>query len=905
MKFRALFRRKKLDAEMAEEMRQHLERRAQANLAAGLSPEEARYAAQRQFGGVDRLKETARDQRGFLWLEHFGRDLRFAARQLAKSPGFTAVALLTLALGIGVNAAVFSLVNAFVLRPPVSLRPEELVNLFTSRHAANRDFRPFSHAEYLALREARDPFVEVAATRITSAGVAGPEGVRRYRAFFSSENYFPMMGVRPALGRFYTVEECRPNANIPVIVASYDLWQRYGGQSDFVGSELNVNGRTCTVIGVTPKNFNGVVVLFAVDLWVPLGLAGNFSAASRTDFADPTNYSLFLTARLAPGISMDSLAARLPSLAGRLTALQPDGTGARDLHAEPPSRQNISSQPSGGDPALPIAIGLFCMSGGVLLIACLNLANMLLARASGREKEIALRLALGASRWRIVRQVFAEGLALAGTGGALGLLVAVWANDLLVGAFAEIARLNGESFGLNVHPDGRVLVGTFLLCVVATLFFSLGPAMRASRSDLVHALKRQGGDAEVTGRFNRFFSFRHCLVMGQMALSLVLLFSAALFFRGALNAANVAPGFDPAGALVADLDYALTDLPPEAAKRSLFAALDRIAVQPGITSRAAANFVPYSSRSEGQRVWRADEPVIPDADVRPGMRFATVTYAAITDGYFDAVGARLLRGRDFTAAETRDPSAAAIAIVDETLVAKLFPEGNALGQRIRIGAVEREIVGICTPHRHNARRPDFPPRVFIPYAAGHDGRVFLVARYATKDDAFAAAAMAPLRSALRLSDPDLPLLQMGPYSRLVAQDINVWLVRVGAIMFGLFGVIALLLAVVGVYGVKAYAVSRRTREFGIRMAIGAQARDVFGLLLKQGALQIFVALGAGLLLSLGAGRILAKMLYQVSPTDPFALIAAAMLLGCVALLACWVPARRATKIDPVIALRSE
>lgn len=833
-------------------------------------------------------------------------DFRLAIRGLAKSPGFTAVALVTLALGIGVNTAIFALINAVVLRPAVALRSEEVVNVFTSRLGAQRDFRPFSHAEYLALREAKNTFADVAATRFATVGLAGGESVARARTFFTSENYFAMLGARPALGRFYTAEEARPNASAPVVVASYSLWQQRGGRSDFVGSMLAVNGLSCTVIGVAPPGFNGVTVFFDVDLWAPLGLSEEVRAGSRTDLAAPDAYRLNLTARLAPGVTLASFPAHLPPLRQRLTALQSNpGAGERDLVAETPSRGNISSQPSGSDAALPVAVGLFSMSACVLLIACVNLANMLLARGAAREKEIALRLALGASRRHVVRQLLVEGFVLAAAGGALGLLVSVWGNDLLGQSFTAIARLNGDSFALDLQPDARVLGVTFLLCLAATLAFSLGPALKASRTDLVSVLKQQGGASDATGRFHRFFSLRHCLVMGQIALSLVLLFSAGLFFRGALKAAAVAPGFDPAGTLVADLDYALTNLRPDDAKRSLFAVLDRAAVQPGAIAVAAANFVPYSPRSEGRRVWPAEVPPMPDADVRPGMRFVTATYAAITDGYFSAVGTRLLRGRDFTPAEARDATRSQVAIVDETFARELFPGTEVLGQRIRVGTVEREIVGVCAPHRHNARRAEFPPRMFVPYAASHDGRAFLLVRYATREPATTAAALAPLRTALRVADPDLPLLQLRPFSELVAQDVNVWLTRVGAIMFGLFGAIALLLAVVGVYGVKAYAVSRRTREIGIRLAVGARPQDVFSLLLKQGAWQVFVAATAGVALSLAAGRLLAQILYQVSPTDPLVLAVSTAILAVAALLACFLPARRATKIDPRVALRSE
>jgi putative ABC transport system permease protein len=825
-------------------------------------------------------------------------DLRLAIRQLAKSPGFTAIAVLTLALAIGVNSAVFALVDAVVLRPAVSLRPDELVTLFNGRQGAQRNFRHFSHAEYLALRETKDTFADVAASMMTSAGIDGADGIRKVRAFFTSENYFAMLGaMRPALGRFYTAEECRPNAARPVIVTSHALWQRQGGRPDFVGSDLRVNGRTYTVIGVAPAEFNGVMVFDRTDLWLPLGMLGEFSASSRNDLASPQTYLLIMTARLAPGVTRASLPSRLPSLAQRVNAIQADpGEGARELHAEPPSRGSISTQPSGGDPAVPVAIGVFSMSACVLLIACLNVANMLLARGANRAREIAVRLALGASRGRIVRQLVVEGVVLACAGGIVGLLLGLWGNDFLLLSLRTLMNGAGESLLLNVQPDARVLGVTFLLCLVATLFFSLGPALKTSRADLVSHLKRQGGDAAVTGRLHRFFSLNHCLVMGQISLSLVLLFAAGLFLRGALKVAAVEPGFNPAGAIVADLDYSLTNLSPDEARRALFSTLESLSGQPGVHSVAAANFVPYSTRSNGSSVR-------PAGASDPALRFST-THTAVTSGYFAAAGISLLRGRDFSAAEARDPNAR-VAIVDEALARNLFPGGEALGQRIQVGSTEREIVGLCAPHRQSNRRPNAPNRVFVPYAAEHDGRVLVVVRYSGADPARTAAAVGPLRAQLRTLDTGLPVLNVAPFSSLVEKDFTVWLARLGATLFGVFGGIALLLAVVGVYGVKAYAVSRRTREIGIRMAIGAQERDVFALLLKQGAAQILVATAAGALLAFGAGKILGKMLYQVSPTDPLALGVAAFILIAAALLACFLPARRATKVNPLIALRAE
>ncbi|HEX2101974.1 MAG TPA: ADOP family duplicated permease, partial [Candidatus Synoicihabitans sp.] len=730
------------------------------------------------------------------------------------------------------------------------------------------------------------------------AGIGTGEQVRRALASITSENYFSLLGAQPALGRFYNAEECRPNANLRVVVVSYALWQREGGTSDFIGRTIQINGQTYTVIGVAAEGFNGVSAFMAYDLWMPLGVLTRFNVNPLPDLANDETYLLHLTARLAPGVTRESIAAQVPTLnqqLNRLPASRPDNP--RELHLEPPSRQSVSSSPSGGDGTTPVAIAVLTMSACVLLIACLNLANLLLARGAQREKEMGIRLALGASRWRIARQLLAESTLLALAGGALGLLLATWGNDLLLHSFAAIASLNGESVALDLLPDGAVFGVTFLLCFGATLVFSVGPTLRASRTDPLSALKKQPGDPNGADRVTRFFSLRHSLVMAQIALSLMLLFSAALFFRGALKASQVQPGFDPSGVLVGDLDYTFTPLTPDRAQQSLLAMLARVREQPGVQSAAAATFVPYSPRSEGRDV-RASGPSGQDAER------LNVVFTGITDGYFDALGVPVLRGRDFTAAEVEASGPARVAILDEATAQKLFPVGDALGRHVRIGSADAEVIGISAPHRQRNRRATLPDRVFIPYGAAHDGRVFTLVRY-RGDDALAIGSLPALRSVLTAFDPNLPLLQITSFSHLVAQDFTAWMSRLGAMLFGFFGALALLLAVVGAYGVKAYAVVSRTREIGIRLALGAQRRDVFSLLLAQGMRQIALALAVGLLLSFAAGRILAKMLYQVSPSDPLALVVSAALLGSAALIACWLPARRATKVDPMIALRAE
>src|SRR5438445_8702357 len=466
-------------------------------------------------------------------------DFTLALRQLLKSPGFTAVAVLTLSLAIGINSAIFALINSVVLHPMVPLRPQEVVNVFNCRQNANHDYRQFSYNEYRELREnSADVFVDLAALEFAVAGIGRDHEMRRSFAFLTSENYFSLIGVQPFCGRFYTAEECKPNANIAVVVASYGFWKRRAGRGDFVGSTLPVNGQPYTVIGIAPDGFSGASALVAPDIWVPLGMRSQLGSAfgdSETmhDLLNPKNYTFNLAARLRPGLTIDMAKARLPVLAQRLNTIQPEGSeGARELQIQNPSRFSMSTQPEDDGPITLIATLLMAMAGAVLLIACLNLANMLLARGTARSKEIAVRLAVGASRWQIVRQLLCEGLLLALCGGAVGLVISAWCNDLLLQQFRTLLASINFSFVVKLRPDATVLAATFLFCLLATMLFSLGPAIKATRADLVNDLKQQVGEPARIGRFSRFFAPRHISVMAQIALSLMLLF-AAVYFSGA------------------------------------------------------------------------------------------------------------------------------------------------------------------------------------------------------------------------------------------------------------------------------------------------------------------------------------------------------------------------------------
>src|SRR5438034_2045710 len=724
------------------------------------------------------------------------------------------------------------------------------------------------------------------------------------------------MGTKPYRGRFYSAEECKPNANIAVVVASYGFWKRMGGRNDFIGSTLQINGQPYTVIGIAPDRFSGTNILIAPDIWLPIGVRSQLGSAfgdSETmhDLMNPKNYAFNLTGRLRSGLTLETAKSRLLVLAQRLTAIQPqDSEGPRELQIQTPSRFSLSTQPEDDGPITLIATLLMAMAGAVLLIACLNLANMLLARGTSRSKEIAVRLAVGASRWQIVRQLLCEGFLLAVCGGAIGLVFSAWCNDLLLQQLRGLLSSVNFSFVVKLRPDAAVLAVTFFFCLIATMLFSLGPALKATKADLVNDLKEQVGEPARIGRLSRFFAPRHISVMAQIALSLMLLFAAGLFFRGALKAAGLNPGFVARGDIISEFDFSLIKKAPADSRRLIFDMIRRIRELPGVSATATGTMLPYSDFTSARRVIRAkdampNDPKAPDPSVNS-------LFTAITPGYCEALGIKLVRGRDFTQNESENKDARRVAMIDEEMAKKLFPNEDPIGQRIRYTQPPKddspndlEIVGVVSKHQHSVEKDSLVCRLFVPLAQGYSGQTYLHVRLNTQDRRAVVAFIPTLRQTLREIDPELPLLQMTPFVDLMERSPNLWIVKLGATLFGAFGAIALMLAVVGVYGVKAYAVACRTREIGIRMALGAHRRDVFALIMRQGAMQTALAVSAGLLLSLVVGRILAKILYEVSPTDPLALITATMMLASAALLACYFPANRATRVNPMTALRTE
>lgn len=841
-------------------------------------------------------------------------DIKYALRQLRKSPGFTVISVLSLAFAIGANSGVFTIINALFLRPVIPLRPNEVVNVTMVREAADRSYRPFSYSEFSFLRDSNEVFADVVAFRFAAVGVRARGGaeMRRRFGFIVSDHYFSMLGATPAAGRFFMPEESRPNANIPVAVVSHSLWRSLAGKRDFSALDVSINGEPWTVVGVAPEGFSGGNALFAPDIWLPLGMASRVNKAfgqgrADRDLADPANFALYVIGRLQPGLTLDAAKIRLKALTARFSMIAADAAdGPHTLEIALRSRFNMSTEPSSDGPLRLFGALLLGMAAVVLLVACLNLANMFLARNVTRSQELAVRLALGASRWRIIRILSVEGLTIALMGGAAGMLLSYLVNALLLDSLMGNSSLSslGFSLVLDAKPDIRVLLATLVFCTTATLVFAIGPALHTTREIARGSLSLHPSARTTTDRWGRLFSGRHCLLIAQLALSLGLLFSAGLFYRAAHSASRFDPGFAPEGDLVADIDYSLVNRNEASVRTSVAAIMDAMGVHPAVREVAVASHIPFGHVDNNFDV--------STVNYSSGSRRARGRLAYISANYFDTIGVKFLRGRDFTDLEWRHPEGPQVAIIDECMAAALFPGENPVGRYVErtrgpdeVASEPMEIIGVVAAHWDKVFSEGPPPRLFFPLARQSPLRVFVHLRCEAADAVASGALREQVRKEFHALDPAIPLVQLVPFKVILDGNVELWSMRFVSALFGTFGIVALLLAVVGVYGVKAFAVARRTREIGIRMALGGQSRQIFVIFIRQGAVQIVIGLGIGLLLSLAIGRLLASMLLRVSPNDLVVLVSAALPLAVAALLACWIPARRAAKVDPMEALRYE
>ena len=867
-----LRRRGQLERELAEEMRFHLEMRAEENVADGMTPEAALAAARRQFGNQTLLREVSREMWGFNAVETLLQDLRYGARVLRKSPGFTLAAVLTLALGVGATTAIFSVVNAALLRPlpyPEADRLLYVGQLYRDGLAGSGE------PKFLFWREQSRSFEALACySGYGGAGgnLAGGQEAEYVRGLRVSEDFFRVLGVYPALGRAFTHEEDQPGG-AGVAILSYGLWQRsFGGDRGLIGKTVILNDRPVTVVGIMPPHFR---FGSEVGLFVPMRARPGANVDPNAE----------VVGRLKPGVSFQEAQAELKVIAEKYRAAFP----RQMLESE-----SVGAQPYQGFFTEGVAKYLWLILGAVsflLLIACANVANLQLARAAARRREIAVRLALGAGGGRVARQLLTEGLVLALAGGAAGLLLALWGTPLLSaliprGILPPVAE---------VSVDWRVLAFALAASVVTGLLFGAAPALQARRVDVNSALKDSPGKgATARGRL------RNALVVAEVALALVLLVGAGLLVRTFANLLGVAPGFDPHNVLTfqIDLNGGRYDT---ASKAAAFYrdALERISHLPGVEAAAVTNKLPLD--------WQFNMPVVLNA--RPDQA-QNVQVRMISPDYFRVMKIDVRQGRAF--GDTDISAAPPVVLVNEAFAQRFLRGENPLAQQLSVGRgtddPARQVVGVVADVKQQGLDRPAPPMVFVPLAQVPDKlmaifRTFTSANFVVRTTGEPLGLTQAVKREVAALDPTLPLSHVSSMEEVGARSVASQ--RFNMLLLGLFAALGLGLAAVGIYGVLSYAVAQGTREIGIRMALGAQRSSVLWLVAGQGMTLTLIGMAVGIAASLALTRLMESLLFGVSATDPLTFAGISLLLGLVALAACLIPARRATKVDPLIALRYE
>jgi predicted permease len=871
---RGLFRRRTFEAEMAEEMRLHLEQRIEENIASGMTPEDARYAARRKFGGETQFKERCREQRAFTWIDQTSRDVHYAVKQLRHSPGFTAVALLTLALGIGLNTSMFGVLNALFLRTLPYPQPGELVRVF--RSSQKGQLFPHSPANFSDLRAQSRSFAAMAAFDAIDYNLAAPgQPAQRLRGLSVTGDFFAVLGMAPEIGRVFGADEDRPGHN-GVVVLSHTFWQgHFGSDPAIVGRDIRLDGENVTVIGVMPRAFEEPLVWGPLDAWRP------FAFDAKTLQSRGDNW-LGVVGRLKPSMTIAGAEAEVSSVAAQLAKAYPMTNAQTTMTLLPLA---AAGQDSTVRQLTWFTLGL---AGCVLLIACVNLANLQFARNLARGRELAVRAALGATRFRLVRQSLTESLLLAAIGGALGLAIARWSND----ALGSRLQLNGGS-AVAIVLDWRVLGFAFAVAAFTGVAFGLLPAWLAARTNVNDALKQGGRSVSGSRTHHRI---RHSLIVGEVALALVLLSGAGFFLRGLQRFVHRDLGWRPDHLLTASITLPGKKYATDDAQRAFYDRLERrLAALPGVERVALSLSVPLSRFNWGQRFIVEGQPEPkPGAEPRRDVN-------GVTLGYFDTLGIGLIQGRFFTASDLSGPTR---TVINETMAREIWPGQNPIGKRIA-HPFERgqwqEVIGVVRDVRFPATVDRSQAR-FQTYRllARESSPIFSVTvRSAIPPEALADM----LRRAVSEIDPDQSVQDILPASQVIEQGLAN--LRLCGALLGGFAALGPLLAAVGIYGVIAGFVVQRTEEIGLRIALGAQLRDILRMVLGQGLRFALFGAVVGLAGAAGVARVLGSIVPALPPAEGFTAGAVTVTLLAVALFACWLPAWRATKVDPMIALRSE
>ena len=876
------------ESEIVEELAQHLEDLYEQAQQGGASREEAYRAALQELTesdllaqGLSRVERPVRLEpvvpgtpRRFGMLGDFGHDLRYGVRMLWKNKGFTAVAVIALALGIGANSAIFSVVNTVLLRPLPYREPERLVMVWEDNSKIGYPHDTPAAANYIDWRDQNQVFEGMAATADVSFNLTGAGDPERFDGKRVSANFFKLLGVEPQLGRTFLPEEDVPGAN-KVVVLSHGLWQRrFGSDASLVGKSITLNGEGYTVVGVMPADFQ--FKRQDVGMWVPIAFTPQ-QAASRG------SHYLEVFARLKPDVSVERAQAEMSTIATRLQQQYPEqntdlGVSVVSLHEEVVG--NIR-------PALLVLLGAV---GLVLLIACANVANLLLARAAVRQKEIALRTALGASRLRLVRQFLTESVLLAALGGVIGLLLSVWGVTLLKTFIPEnISQVK------SIAVDARVLGFTVLVTLLTGLVFGLAPALQASRFNLNETLKEGGRDAAAARGGNRI---RGLLVVAEVAVSLVLLVGAGLLINSFMRLRSVDPGFRTDKLLTMSVVLPEQKYPDHARRAGFYTdMIRRVEALPGVRSAGVTNWIPLVMQGDSIGVTIEGQPA-------PTGKPHIIVTRVVSPHYFGTMGIRLLEGRVFEEGRDRVDSPC-VVVVGESVARKYWPGESALGKRLSPGRPESEadwcqVVGMVKDVRQMELAAEPKPQMYFTY---EQADLFAPRHLVVSTEGDPLALAGTVRKTVWEVDRDQPVSNVNTMEGVLSESIARQ--RFSTLLLGVFAGVALVLAAVGIYGVMSYSMAQRTREIGIRMALGAQKRDVLKLAVGQGLRLVVIGVGIGLIGAFALTRVMSSLLFGVSATDPATLVTISLVLVLVALLASYIPAHRAAKVDPLIALRYE
>ena len=866
-------RRTRVEREMEEELRSHLQIRADDLERRGYARAEAERRARLEFGGYEGYKEECREALGSRLLAELAADVRYGLRQLRRSPGFAAVAVLTLALGIGANTAIFSVVNGVLLRPLPYRAPDQLVNIWSTLLTSRGGQMPASYPDFLDWRAQNHVFESIAAHNYATFTLAGPKEPVHVEGRVVSAALFSVLGVKPTLGRGFLPEEDQPGHH--VVVLSHDLWQgRFNADPTVLGRNIRLDTTSVTVVGVMPPGFQFPIQATPVEVWVAQGILPQAPDGRGS-------HSIEVIARLRPQTTLGQAQAEMATIAARLAKQYPDSNRNLGVKLAPAYDQLVR----GVRPAVLVLSGAVLM---VLLIACANVANLLLARGTNRSREMAIRAAIGAGRRRIMRQLLTESLLLALLGGALGTLLALGAIRLTTRLGPrDIPRLS------EISLDSHVLLFSLALSLVTGLIFGLAPALGAARVHLIQSLKTGGASSRGGSRRH---GLRSALIVSEVALTLLLLVGAGLMVKSLFRLTRIDPGFKPNGVLTFAVDLSDAEYNDAQAATRFGELLERIRQTPSIRTAAADTSLPLSGIDQMGVGFQIEGQEGPDWS-------SAAALSIVTTDFFRTLDIPLLKGREFTALDNL--KAPPVVIVSQSLARKYFPGQDALRKQIKTGinlgneAPLRQIIAVVGDVRRDRLAAEPSPALYLPESQ----LPFSTMRFVVRSTASLEATAEAMRVAVRSVDKDLPVYDMKTLDQYLG--LAVAEPRFDTLLLGLFATLAALLSAVGLYGVISYLVGQRRHEFGVRMALGAVRTDLIAMVLREGLSLVLIGIGIGLLAALALTRFLSSQLYGIKSTDPLTFFAVAAMFAGIASVANYIPARRATKVHPMTALREE